>query len=471
MVSYSTGLSLYKKSPQFVKKCINSVLSPIPRSALLGKGFHEKLDLLLKTETWSSTDLVRFQEKKLRDLISHAYTYCPYYRDVFTNAGLHPRDIRSIEDLRKLPILTKDIIRHNFDEIVSSKYNEFKPGLAHTSGSTGEPLEFYLDQQNREAEYASVWRQIFWGGIKDLNTKIATFRGDFVYDFEKTRDVSRWDGVSKELIFNTYNLNRTTVHRIVQKLNEFKPLLIKGYPHSLYVLSQFISEGGSSLNFKPLLIQTSSEQLTLQMRETVEATFGCKIMDWYSQSEYVVSFGQCECGTYHQTMETGVMDYIEDEWGLERLVGTGLWNYSMPLINYNVDDIIDTKTDKKCACGRDLASIQSFEGRSNDIIYTPDGRAISGGGGLEVYWRRRVIPSLTVIPEYIHFTQESRNKLLIQLYCSKGLIEDDLNAISLGFNPLFGNEMDIDIMLLDQLPNTKKWKLVDSKVKRDDIFL
>ncbi len=468
MVSYGTGLSLYKKSPRFVKKCINSLLSPIPRSVLLGRGFHEKLDLLLKTETWSSTDLVHFQEKKLRDLISHTYTYCPYYRDIFTKAKVHPADIKEIEDLRKLPILTKDIIRHNFNEIVSLNYNEFKPGLAHTSGSTGEPLEFYLDQQNREAEYASVWRQAFWGGMRDINVKIATFRGDFVYDFEKTDDLSRWDGISKECIFNTYNLNRTTVHRIVQKLNKFKPLLIKGFPHSLYILSRFIDEEGFSLDVQPLLIQTSSEQLTLQMRETIESAFECKIMDWYSQSEYVVSFGQCECGTYHQTMETGIMGFIEDEWGLERLVGTGLWNYSMPFINYDVGDIVDTETGPKCACGRDLMSVRSFEGRLNDILYTPDGRAVSGGG-LDHYWKHRVIPSLTTVPEYIHFIQDSRSKLSIQVYSSKELLKEDLNSISSGLIPLFGNEMGIEIALLDQLPTAKKWKLVDSRVNLDDI--
>ena len=151
-------------------------------------------------------------------------------------------------------------------------------------------------------------------GAGDINARIATFRGDFVYDFEKTDVLSRWDGVSKESIFNTYNLNRTTTRHIVQKLNKFKPLLIKGYPHSLYILSRFIDEEGFSLDVQPLLIQTSSEQLTLQMRETIESTFECKIMDWYSQSEYVVSFGQCEFGTYHQTMETGIMGFIEDEW-------------------------------------------------------------------------------------------------------------------------------------------------------------
>lgn len=468
MVSYGTGLSLYKKSPWFIKKCINSLLLPIPRSVLLGKGFHEKLDLLLKTETWSSTDLVHFQEKQLRHLIYHAYTYCPYYRDVFTAAKIHPADIKEIGDLRRLPILTKDTIRHNFTDLVSLNYNEFKPSLAHTSGSTGEPLEFYLDQQNREAEYASVWRQAFWGGVKDINVKTATFRGDFVYDFERTDNLWRWDGISKELMFNTYNLNRIAVHNIVQKLNNFKPLLIKGYPHSLYILSRFVSEEGFSLNFRPFLIQTSSEQLTLQMRETIETTFDCKVMDWYSQSEYVLSFGQCECGTYHQTMETGVMDYIEDEWGLERLVGTGLWNYSMPLINYNIGDVIDANTDKKCTCGRNLISIQSFEGRLNDSIYAPDGRVISGVG-LDHYWKHRVIPSLTVIPEYVHFTQESRRNLLIKVYSSKGLSDNDLSAISLGANLLLGEEMDVKIVLLDQLPSIKKWRFVDSKVKLDDI--
>jgi len=468
MISYSLGLSLYKKSPPLIKRCVNSVLFPIPRSVLLGGGFHEKFDLLLKTEKWDYADLAHFQEKQLQNLIFHAYKYSSYYKDVFSKAKIHPIDIKKIEDLRKLPILTKDIIRNNFNDLVSLNFKVFKPGLANTSGSTGKPLIFYLDQQNREIEYASVWRQAFWGGVKDINVKIATFRGDFVYDFEKTDNLSKWDGVSKELIFNTYNLNRSTVHGMVQELNKFKPLLLKGFPHSLYIISRFVNEEGFSLNFKPHLIQTSSEQLTLQMRETIENTFNCKIMDWYGQSEYVLSFGQCEYGTYHQTMETGIMDYIEDEWGFERLVGTGLWNYSMPFINYNIGDIIDAGKNKQCTCGRNLITIRSFEGRLNDMLYIPDGRVISGGG-LDHYWKHRVIPSLMIVPEYVHFIQQSKNNLLVQIYSNDEFLESDLNQILFGLNLLFGNEMNIKIMLLDQLPVTKKWKLVDSSITLDDV--
>ena len=461
-VPYALGFDIYKKSPLLLQDFFDILIRPLPRAIMFGDGFHEKLKFLQESEKWSYDRLVKFQEKKLRFLIEHAYKNVPYYHEIFNRNNLYPADIRTIKDLKKLPILTKDDIRNNFDKLMAVNYKEFKPGLGYTSGSTGKPLEFYLDQQTREIEYASVWRQAFWSGIENVNVKIATLRGDLASEYGKTNRFYKYNGLTKEMVINTYLLDKEHVDRIIKKLNEFKPALIKGFPHALYIVARCILEEKINLNFKPKIIQTSSEQLTFQMFQTIEKGFDSKIFDWYSQSEYVLSIGQCEHGTYHQNMEAGILEVIEDEYGFERICGTGLWNYSMPFIRYEVGDLI--KIGKQCRCGRGLLALESLEGRIDDMIITPGGKVISGAGFIH-YWKNRIFTKLKIIPEYIHFLQEKLNKITIEIYSTQAFLEEDEKMMLNELGQLFGEGIAIEFNYLSELPSIKKWRFVESKVK------
>jgi len=465
-VPYALGFKIYRNSPALIQEFIGLLLRPIPRSVMLSSGFSTKLAFLLKSEKWKYEELVKFQKRALRSLVEHAYRNVPFYHEVFRKSGLNPSDIRTIDDLRKLSVLTKDDVRRNFHRLIAKNYRYFKPGMAFTSGSTGKPLEFYLDQATREWEYAAQWRQIFWGGVRNVNAKIATFRGDFVFEYGKTERVAKWHGLHKELIFNTYLLDPPHIRRMVEILNEFKPEVIRGYPHAVYMVARIISEEGLELSFRPRMIQTSSEFMPKHMRETIEAAFDSKIFDWYGQSEYVVSAGQCEHGTYHQTMETGIAVVIEDDWGFERLVGTSLWNYSMPFINYEVGDIVKIPTEpRSCECGRGLLIIDTIEGRVNDIILTPSGKAISGAA-FDHYWKHRIIHKLSAIPEYTHFIQERLNKIIMEIYASKPLSDSDTYTILKELKLLLGEDLDIEVRYLDKIPAVKKWRFVESRVNR-----
>jgi phenylacetate-CoA ligase len=465
---YALGLKIHKNCPQFARPLLDTILEPIPRSVLLGSGFNEKLQLLCNTANMRHQELVAFQEKRLYNLINHAYRNVHYYHKLFKEKNLIPADIRKIDDLKKIPLIKKEYINNNFDSFTSSDYSLYNPGIANTSGTTGKPLTFYLDQQNREIEYASVWRQAFWAGVNNINTKVATFRGDFVFDIKRSAHLYRLDGISKEFVFNTYLLNRDNVIAIIDKLNEFKPELIKGFPHSLYIIAKLASEKNRFLKFKPKIIQTSSETLYSFMRDEIEEFFGAKVFDWYGQSEYVLSICQCEYGTYHQIMETGVMQIIEDDFGFERLVGTGLWNYSMPFINYGIGDIIKSDDITECCCKRGLKIVKSLEGRVNDVVVTPSEKHI-GGVAFEHYWKHRVIPKLKYIPDYIHFKQIDLFNLEMEIYSRNPLQDREIKMILKELHEMLDHEMNITINYLDLMPEIKKWQLVESKLKLEDI--
>ncbi len=109
-----------------------------------------------KMRGYSSDNIRKWQNKQLNALIDHAYTHTRYYKRLFKNAGLLPADIRSISDLKKLPALTKEIIRQKFDDIVSDNIQSIPHKKSSTGGSTGDPAKYWLDHRSWSMSNANV---------------------------------------------------------------------------------------------------------------------------------------------------------------------------------------------------------------------------------------------------------------------------------------------------------------------------
>jgi phenylacetate-CoA ligase len=465
LVPYSAGLRLYERLPPSLKSAMGAVMSPVPRSLLLGGGFRRRLEGLMESERRSREELERIQLRQLRLVLEHAERNVPYYHDVFKAVGLRSQEVKDLGALRRLPVLTKDIIRKEGERMIASDQASYRPGKASTTGSTGRPLSFLLDQQTREVELAAVWRHYLGCGASGLDARIASFRGDFVSERERGA-LWRWDGRVGELTFNTYALGRDNIRKIIGRLNRFRPEIVRGYPHSLYVLSRGMEAAGARMEASPRFVHTSSEQLPGSMREAIESAMGCPVRDWYSQSEYVISAGECSEGRYHQNMETGAIGLLEDDWGMERLIGTSLCNRSMPFINYDIGDHVTLGGE--CPCGREHVTFRAIEGRVNDMIITAGGRAVSGVG-VDNFYEKEVIPFLAVPPEFLMLVQEDALKFTIEVYSSAGLEDAEADRIRRSFAELLGEGSDITIKLLESMPDRKKWKNVESRLSAEAI--
>lgn len=464
-IPYNKGLIMYNKAPPYMKNYMGLLTKPIPRSIMVGSNFHYFSKELDDTQWYKPEELKKLQVKRLRALIKHAYINVPYYRRVFSENKISYEDIKTIEDLRKLPILTKEDIRTHFNELISIDAEKYNYGLAKTSGSTDKPLEFLLDQQNREMEYASIFRQLKWAGI-DINSKIATFRGDLSRDNPNSNKPVLWryHALSKELVFNTLNMEDKVLKKYLEKLIKFKPHLIKGYPSSLYVLAQYMEEHGI-YSVKPTAIQTSSEVLSPQQRELIEEYFQCKIFDWYGQSEYVISCGECiEHTGFHINVESGILEFLDNNEQVENgdigeMTATGFFNYSMPFIRYNLGDL-GCYSDEMCDCGRGSSIVKSFDGRTVDIINTPDGKKISGPA-FERYWKDRISYHLQNI-EYAQVIQKSKEKILVYIVTKDTLSQEDTMLIITELRKILSEEMNIEVEELESIPTGKKHRFTRS---------
>ena len=122
------------------------------------------LKLLDKTQWWTTQDIQTFQHKRLRLLLEHAYQHVPYYHNIFSTRGLKPQDIKTMNDLRKLPILTKKDIRDHYTDLTTTIYRHTQFIPSQTSGSTGMPLRFFVDKQWLAWNMAVAYREWHWAG-------------------------------------------------------------------------------------------------------------------------------------------------------------------------------------------------------------------------------------------------------------------------------------------------------------------
>jgi phenylacetate-CoA ligase len=466
-IPYGKGIEIYGKSPPSIQRALGFFLNPIPRSVMLGSGFHAFFRELNRTQWFKPEKLKRIQESRLRALIEHSYDNVPYYHRIFKARGIRPDDIRTMEDLRKLPILTKDDVRNHFYELVAANARDYEYGKVKTSGSTGDPLTFYLDQQNREIEYAAHWRQRRWANV-DFNSRIASlrgFRGNLRW-INPQCGKPRWkfNALSKELEFNIFGIDKATVKTQIRRLRKFRPCLIEGYPSVIELFAEYILEHNVK-GISPAAVQTSSETLSNRQRDLIEKAFGCRLYDWYGESEYVVAAGQCPEGNYH-IVESGLMEFIKDgeqvsEGEIGEIIGTGLYNYSMPFIRYRITDL-GRYSKEKCNCGKGLAIVGSLEGRVFDSILTPNGKLLTGVS-VELYWHNQ-ISHLTPNIEHAHIIQKTRNRLLIEMVKKEGYSDRETQAILRGLKSLLGSEIQIEFKNLDSIPTGRKWRFTESEL-------
>lgn len=136
-------------------------------------GILNHYNYLKKTEWWSRSEIENFRLKRLVQLIQHCYNNVPYYSELFKKNNLSCSDINSVEDLQKIPILTKDLVRANYDKLISTDAKKRNMKIQSSGGSTGRPLKFITDIECWNAQWATTFRAFDWAQ-HDLGEKIFT---------------------------------------------------------------------------------------------------------------------------------------------------------------------------------------------------------------------------------------------------------------------------------------------------------
>jgi phenylacetate-CoA ligase len=348
----------------------------------LSSGALHYLDQLRETQWLPSTAIRAMQEARLRALIKHAYRHVSYYRDRFDRVGVDPSEIQRLEDLQRLPVLTKDIIRKNLHfDLLSDAHDKLQMLPLTTSGVAGEPLTTYADRTQLEMRWAIAERNREWTGYQ-FGGRSLVLRSTLPSPnrLQRARD---WldAALSRRIVFPMTEFTSTRVRELLALVRQRRPALIEGDAEILQVMAE-AAEGGNG-DLLVAAIASSGQALSPRIRAAIEAAFGAAVFDSYATTELGTVAHECEQHRgYHVNAESYIVEIVCD--GRPARPGetgdvliTDLTNLSVPLIRYAIGDRA-TAVAQDCPCGRGLPLIGAIEGRQPSIIAGSDGTMVTG---------------------------------------------------------------------------------------------
>lgn len=422
------------------------------------KEFQDYFDFLQKSQWWSLDELEAYQLEQLKELVKFSYENVPYYQRTFKERRIHPSDIKSLDDIQLLPLVTKDDIRHHTEEFIPNGIDPAKLRMWVTGGTSGKPLKVYHDLfYSNMIEEAFSLRQRLWTNYKQYDRK-ATLTRD---PNKRTRECWDYNSTEHEIILSSFDMTEKTMFEYVDLIHRFKPKIIVGYPSALEIFARFLKRNNLSL---PLLqgVFCGSEALFPGQRVIIESTYNCKVFSSYGMSERVADATECEQHNgYHVSMEYGILELLDknsdpitapDISGT--VVGTGFHNNVMPLIRYQMFDI-GIYSGEKCACKRNSPLIKAFRGRVREYFVGKSGKLMT----LQLIWAGRH-PVWSKIRE-MQFVQEREGEILAKIapapnYSQEEIIRELQDEVA---KVLTEDEYAVDFEFVDQMPLTHRGKL------------
>ena len=333
-------------------------------------GVWSALTTLERTQWLSREQLEVIQLRRLKALLDHARRTVPYYR------SFDPRilEISTLEDLKRLPTLNRQIIQRQFDRLQSS--DALRGQLVRSSGSTGYPVSIRKSSVAVRMESASRYRAFRWVGF-DFGERYGSMSpGTYKSNWEQIR-APLAGTLLDHFTIDVFNINRAKLAKFARSL-ESKPTVLTGNPSALLLLARFVDENGARPKVR--FIISTSEQLLSEERKRLASVFNANVFDFYGSYEIGAIAAECKERVGHHVSSENLITEVLGRDGAEvspgeigSVVITDLNNYSMPLIRYEMGDLASL-LDDECPCGRGLPLLGQIEGRITDVIVTPDGR-------------------------------------------------------------------------------------------------
>jgi phenylacetate-CoA ligase len=340
-------------------------------------------NFLEKTQLWSKEELHNFQLDKMKKLVKYANEFVPYYIKLFKDIGLNPGDIKSHDDFKNIPVLTKQIAREQNENLYSvESFNFLKKGM--TGGTTGPPLFTRSNIEARSYVWGAYYRWYGWMGI-EVGDQIAELWGASRVSTQTGLNLMKQNTVSwlkNTIRINSFNMNENTFPSLIKVLQKRKPAIIKGYLTALLQLAKYIKENKIK-GISPIAISTTSETLLPPYRKYLEEVFQCKIYDQYGCGECQSVAFECSAQiglhvtTEHVFLEILDNKFIDAGFNEGNIVLTDLDNYAMPFIRYLNGDV-GRLSETECTCGLPYPLLKEILGRAADTIKLRNGSQVHG---------------------------------------------------------------------------------------------
>lgn len=401
----------------------------------------------IRNNQWlNSAELKELQERGLKAIVEHAYKQIPFYHKRFKESDLKPSDIKTLEDLKKLPIITREEVMKNYSELIPQVYKKLysvgKFVSRSTSGTSHPPLKVPYDERAEDYLDALYLRGLFEVGLNPWRKSAFYWYKPFKKKFHRRLGFMRKVRIPSKL----------SEEEQLKLLEKIDPTYLFYFPSSLYLIAKRIK----TAKLNPELIICHAEPLSPGMRKIIESTFKCKVYDQYGSSEFRRIAWECKTGSYHINADSVIVEFLDENENPvssgERgnVIITSLTNYMFPLIRYAIGDMA-IPLDGSCPCGRGLPLLKDIEGRKEDFITLPSGK---------IFAPKEVIDSIVDIEGISKFwIGQMKDKIevrVIPLNEFSKRLEEEINDRLLN---LFKETVEISVIPVDRIPKSAGGKI------------
>jgi len=411
----------------------------------------DKLEELIENQYRPAEAIRQQQESKFLELIRHAEENSPYYRKILKNIK-----IEKLEDITRIPFLTKQKIHENIEEIKAQNLPEERFIHNSTGGSTGEKTVFYNDSSSHLSAY--LMRGNRWAGW-EVGDRQAQLWGAH-YDVSKAKTFItglKTSLIHRNIMMSSYDMTREDMLDYRDKINKYRPKLLTGYASALYLFSEFLKKNELTIH-SPGGIISSAETLYPHQREKIESVFGCRVLNRYGCREVGSIAQECKEQIGLHIFSEHILLEVIDEKGRScrpgetgEIVITELENYAFPFIRYRIGDL-GVLSDRPCSCGRNLPLLEQIKGRVFDLIVGTNGNRLSG-----TFWTILLREYVDGIIRY-QVIQEKPDELLLKLLVNERYSRDEEPVLIKKIKEKCGEDMSIHIEIVDALPLTESGK-------------
>jgi phenylacetate-CoA ligase len=376
-----TLLRLYHHLPAPLRSAAASLRGLYLRSWRYGPESAQLVTEALERERWSPERWRAWQEERLAYVLHRAATRVPYYREQWA-ARRRQGNRASWEYLENWPVLEKESLRQNPTAFVDDDCALGRMFHEHTSGTTGKPLDVWWSRQTVRAWYALFEARCrHWYGVSRRD-RWAILGGQLITPrSQRQPPFWVWNAALNQLYMSSYHLAPDLTPSYFDALKRYRINYVFGYTSSLYAIAKEALQAGRK-DLRMTVAITNAEPVFDHQRWAIAEAFQCPVRETYGMAEIVAAASECTAGKLHLWPEVGWVEVCESTQPLapdapRDLVCTGLLNADMPLIRYRVGDSgILSAVNEACSCGRTLPTLASIEGRTDDLLYTSDGRRI-----------------------------------------------------------------------------------------------
>ncbi len=415
----------------------------------------------ISRRAWKNPESLRdFQNKAIHEAVSTAYNHTDFYYEKYKKHGVHPDEIRTIDDLLKLPIITKNDLINNFESAIPRTLKKNRSFFMGTSGTTGQPIKLYKDHQ---------WLacSLGWAFRMQKHHKLGFPKVAFIQDISSSTSIE--SNMQTYMNFSSFNTLFIPVEEdivlMMKKLEESNINYIVTYPGVMRELAT-LRNNGMGTNINLIKVGLSGELLDEYTREYIEDAFDCKCFNSYISTEGGPIAMECVNKKMHINNDFVTVEIVDENGEIlppgndgHILLTCHDGGYGTPIIRYNGCSDVGQILAEKCGCGMNTPIMGPIKGRVIDSIHLPDGRIYHAFAVTDIRWARQRDVAKGRICQY-QIVQHEIDKITVSIVRNNeeeennDSLEDIKIAIIQTFLEQFGPEVKITVIEVDEIPKS-----------------